>query len=87
MPDRTHPASSHSTSPLCATTSAFISTDRTQTLSVRSYLAPASGHETETARSPLPLTGRAGPIETSVRSLTVTSFHLGLATGYVRYAL
>ena len=73
MSDRTHPASGHSTFPLCAAYVIIRHIDRTQALSVRSVFSPASGHETETARPLLPLTGHAGPTETSVRSLPVTS--------------
>ena len=89
MIERTHLASDHSMSPLCAAYVIIHHIGQTQALSVRSFLALASGHETKTARSLLPLTERAGPTETetNVRSLTVTSVHLGLATEYICYAM
>ena len=54
--------------------------DRTQPLCVRLLLRLAFDHLTETARYLLALTGRAGPAEASVRSLTVTPSRLRFFT-------
>ena len=69
MLDRTQAVSGQSPSTLCVATS--VGLDIGLHRSVSFLLSVRS--ETDVARPLLPLTGRACPTETSVRSLTVTS--------------
>jgi hypothetical protein len=54
--------------------------DQTHPPCVWSWSDPACGRRPTPTPSLLPLTGRAGLVEASIRSLTVTSFHLRFFT-------